>query len=85
MMSNLYFCKYFPETVEENNFILPDAKPQWNPSRDIVLNHVYLDLDVRLEEKKLAGTARITFVSTKKELQSIFLDCRELTIEPRGQ
>ena len=81
MMSNLYFCKYFPETVEEENFLLPDAKPQWNPSRDILLNHVYLDLDVELEAKKLAGTARITFSSIKKELQGIFLDCCELAIE----
>ena len=81
MMSNLYFCKYFPETVDEENFLLPDAKPQWNPSRDILLNHVYLDLDVELEAKKLAGTARITFSSIKKELQGIFLDCCELAIE----
>ena len=81
MMSNLYFCKYFPEIVEEDNFLLPDARPQWNPSRDIILSHVYLDLDVQLEEKRLTGTARITFTSTKKEIESIFLDCRELTIE----
>ena len=80
-MSNLYFCKYFPEIIEEDNFLLPDARPQWNPSRDIILAHVYLDLDVKLEEKQLAGTARITFSSTKKELQSIFLECRELRIE----
>jgi aminopeptidase N len=81
MMSNLYFCKYFPESVEEYNFLLPDAKPQWNPSRDIILTHVYLDLDVQLEAKKLAGKARITFTSIKKELQSVFLDCCELKIE----
>ncbi|MCG6981966.1 MAG: HEAT repeat domain-containing protein [Deltaproteobacteria bacterium] len=80
-MSNLYFCKYFPEIVEEENFLLPDAKPQWNPSRDIILTHVYLDLDVELETKKLAGSARVTFTSIKKELQSIFFDCCELKIE----
>ncbi|MGD8915583.1 MAG: M1 family aminopeptidase [Syntrophobacterales bacterium] len=80
-MSNLYFCKYFPETVDEDNFLLPDAKPQWNPSRDIILTHVYLDLDVQLEAKKLAGKAQITFSSIKKDLQSIFLDCCELQIE----
>ena len=80
-MSNLYFCKYFPETVDEDNFLLPDAKPQWNPSRDIILTHVYLDLDVQLEVKKLAGRAKITFSSIKKELQSIFLECCELKIE----
>ena len=80
-MSNLYFCKYFPETVDENNFLLPDAKPQWNPSRDIILTHVYLDLDVQLEAKKLAGKAQISFSSIKKDLQSIFLDCCELQIE----
>jgi aminopeptidase N len=74
MMSNLYFCKYFPESVEEYNFLLPDAKPQWNPSRDIILTHVYLDLDVQLEAKKLAGKARITFTLIKKELQSVFLE-----------
>ena len=66
MMSNLYFCKYFPETVEENNFLLPDAKPQWNPSRDIILTHVFLDLDVQLEGKRLAGKTTITFTSIKK-------------------
>ena len=81
MMSNLYFCKYFPETVEEDNFLLPDAKPQWNPSRDMILTHVNLDLDVELEAKKLTGKASITFTSIKKELQSIFLDCCELRIE----
>jgi len=81
MMSNLYFCKYFSETVDEDNFLLPDAKPQWNPSRDIILNHVYLDLEVQLEAKKLAGKATITFTSIKKELQSIFFDCCELKIE----
>ncbi|MCG6916725.1 MAG: hypothetical protein LJE89_04170, partial [Deltaproteobacteria bacterium] len=80
-MSNLYFCKYFPETVDEDNFLLPDAKPQWNPSRDIILTHVYLDLDVELEAKKLAGRAKITFSSIKKDLQSIFLDCCELQIK----
>lgn len=80
-MSNLYFCKYFPETVDEDNFLLPDAKPHWNPSRDIILTHVSLDLDVQLEAKKLAGKARITFTSIKKKLQSIFLDCCELKIK----
>ena len=79
-MSNLYFCKYFPETVKEDNFLLPDAKPQWNPSRDMMLSHVYLDLEVEVEAKKLKGTARISFTSIKKNLGSIFLDARELRI-----
>jgi aminopeptidase N len=80
-MSNLYFCKYFPETVDEDNFLLPGAKPQWNPSRDIILTHVCLDLDIQLEAKHLEGKAKITFSSIKKELQDIFLDCCELKIE----
>jgi aminopeptidase N len=79
-MSNLYFCKYFPEGVEAENFLLPDAKPHWNPSRDMMLTHVYLDLEVEIEAKKLKGTARISFTSLKKTLESIFLDVREIRI-----
>jgi len=80
-MSNLYFCKYFPEGVEEENFLLPDAEAHWVPSRDFMLSHVYLDLEVNVEEKKLQGTAHITFSSIKKKLDSIFLDAREMTIK----
>ncbi|MGD8315756.1 MAG: M1 family metallopeptidase, partial [Syntrophobacterales bacterium] len=80
-MSNLYFCKYFPEGVEAENFLLPDAKPHWNPSRDMILSHVYLDLVVEVEAKKLKGTARISFTSIKKKLESIFLDAREMSID----
>jgi aminopeptidase N len=80
-MSNLYFCKYFPEGVEADNFLLPDAKPHWNPSRDMMLSHVYLDLVVEVEARKLKGTARISFTSIKKDLKSIFLDARELRID----
>ncbi|UCE83725.1 MAG: HEAT repeat domain-containing protein [Deltaproteobacteria bacterium] len=81
MMSNLYFCKYFPEGVEEENFLLPDAKTQWNPSRDMTLTHVYLDLDVQLEAKKLEGTAHVTFSAIKKKLESIFLEAREFRVD----
>ncbi len=80
-MSTLYFCKYFPDGVEEENFLLPDARPNWVPSRDMILSHVYLDLDVRVEAKKLEGTAHITFSSIKKKLESIFLDGREMRID----
>ncbi len=80
-MSNLYFCKYFPEGVEAENFLLPDAKPHWNPSRDMMLSHVYLDLVVEVEAKKLKGTAHISFTSIKKNLESIFLDAREIRID----
>ncbi|NIR17808.1 MAG: hypothetical protein GWN86_29465, partial [Desulfobacterales bacterium] len=63
------------------NFLLPDAKPHWNPSRDMILSHVSLDLMVEVEAKKLKGTARISFTSIKKKLESIFLDARELRID----
>jgi aminopeptidase N len=79
-MSSLYFCKYFPETVEEDNFLLPDARPQWNPSRDMMLTHIYLDLDVQVEAKKLEGIAHIGFSSIKRKLETIFLDGREMKV-----
>ncbi|MBT8406016.1 MAG: hypothetical protein KJP05_01045, partial [Deltaproteobacteria bacterium] len=81
MMSNLYFCKYFSEGVDEQNFLLADARPHWTPSRDMILSHIYLDLEVDVEGKKLEGTGHINFSSVKKNLESIFLDARELRIE----
>jgi len=81
MMSNLYFCKYFSEGVDEQNFLLPDARPHWTPCRDMILSHIYLDLEVHVEGKKLEGTAHISFSSVKKNLESIFLEARELRID----
>ena len=80
-MSHLYYCKYFPEGVDEQNFLLPDARPHWIPSRDMLLTHVFLDLAVELEGKKLEGIAYISFTSIKKDLDSIFLDARELRVD----
>ncbi len=80
-MTGRYYCKYFSEGVEEQNFLLPDAKTHWTPSRDMVLGHIFLDLEVEVEAKKLKGTAHISFSSIKKNLESIFLDARELTID----
>ncbi len=80
-MAGTYFCKYFPEGIEEQNFLLPDAKTHWTPSRDMILTHVYLDLEVEVEAKQLKGTACVSFSSIKKKLESIFLEARELTID----
>jgi len=80
-MAGTYFCKHFPEGIEEQNFLLPDAKTHWTPSRDMILTHVYLDLEVEVEAKQLKGTACVSFSSIKKKLESIFLEARELTID----
>ncbi|MFP3870989.1 MAG: M1 family aminopeptidase [Syntrophobacteria bacterium] len=75
------YCKYFPEGIDAQNFLLPGARPHWLPSRDIILSHIFLDLEVRLKEKQVQGTAHISFSSVKKGLESIFLDAREMNIE----
>ncbi len=81
MMTGAYYCKYFPDGVQKQNFLLPDAQAHWVPSRDMILTHVYLDLEVEVEAKKLKGVANISFSSIKKNLESIFFDARELTID----
>ena len=80
-MSNLYYCKYFPEGVDEHNFLLPDARPHWPPSRDMMLTHVYLDLDLDLQARRLQGAAHVSFSCIKKKMESIFLEAREFRIE----
>jgi aminopeptidase N len=80
-MTSKYYCKYFPEGIEEHNFLLPDAKTHWTPSRDMVLTHVFLDLEVEVEAQKLKGIAHISFSPIKKDLEIISLDARELTID----
>jgi aminopeptidase N len=80
-MSSLYFCKYVPEGVDEQNFLLPDARPHWLPPRDLVLTHIFLDLHVELEARQLQGAAHLTFTAIKHGLESFFLDAREMRIE----
>lgn len=80
-MSHLYFCKYIPDGVDEQNFLLPDARPHWLPPREVVLRHIFLDLDVDVEAKRLRGSALLTFTAIKKGVESLFLDAREMRIE----
>jgi aminopeptidase N len=80
-MSRSYFCKYVAEGVDEQNFLLPDARPHWLPPREVVLTHIFLDLDLDLENKKLQGSAHLAFAAVKKGVESIFLDAREMRIE----
>ena len=72
-MTGTYYCKYFSEGVEEQNFLLPDARAHWPPSRDMMLSHIRLDLEVEVTKKKLEGAAHISFSSIKNNLESIFL------------
>jgi len=80
-MLSVYFCKYVPDGVDEQSFLLPDARPHWLPSRDVVLKHIFLDLHVELEAGRLRGSARLTFTPIKQGLESLFLDAREMRIE----
>jgi aminopeptidase N len=80
MMSHSNYCKYFPETVDERNFLLPDARPHWAPSRDVVLTHVFLDLEIDIAARKVQGAAHIGFSVIKQEVERIFLDAREMQI-----
>jgi aminopeptidase N len=80
-MTGTYYCKYFSEGVEKQNFLLPDARAHWPPSRDMMLSHIRLDLEVEVTKKKLEGAAHISFSSIKNNLKSIFFDARELRID----
>jgi aminopeptidase N len=80
-MSSVYFCKYVPDGVDEQNFLLPDARPHWLPPRDLALTHIFLDLQVELEAKRLQGSAHLTFIAIRDGLESVFLDAREMRIE----
>jgi len=80
-MSHSHFCKYLAEGVDEQNFLLPDARPHWLPARDVVLRDIFLDLDVDVEAKRVRGSAHLTFTAVKKGVESLFLDAREMHIE----
>jgi len=80
-MSHSHFCKYLPDGVDEQNFLLPDARPHWLPPRDVVLRRIFLDLDVDVEAKRVRGSAHLAFMAVKNGVESLFLDAREMRIE----
>jgi len=80
-MSHSHFCKYVPDRVDEQDFLLPDARAHWLPPRDVMLRDIFLDLDVEVEAKRARGTAHLAFTAVKKGVESLLLDARELRIE----
>lgn len=80
-MTHWHYCKYFPDGVDQQNFLLPDARSHWVPSRDIALTHVFLDLEVELEAKRLHGEAHLEFGVIKRRVENVFFDARELKIQ----
>jgi aminopeptidase N len=64
-------------------FAPPGTRTNFVADRPARLNHVRLDWDLDLAERRLAGTATLTMTARRGPLASIVLDAVELDVRHR--
>ncbi|MGB0561460.1 MAG: M1 family aminopeptidase [Spirulinaceae cyanobacterium] len=63
------------------SFVLPGAKPHYNPDRPGQVQHVALDLVLDIPDRSFSGSCTITIDPIQPGLQQLTLDAVDLTIE----
>ncbi len=62
------------------SFSLPGAKPQYNPDKPGLVEHISLNLDLDLEAESLAGQCVVRMVTLEEGVRSLTLDAVHMTI-----
>ncbi len=62
------------------SFSLPGAKPQYNPDKPGLVEHISLNLDLDLEAESLAGQCLVRIVTLEEGVRSLTLDAVHMTI-----
>jgi len=62
------------------SFSLPGAKPQYNPDKPGLVEHISLNLDLDLEAESLGGQCRVRLVTLEEGVRSLTLDAVHMTI-----
>ncbi|MEM8642118.1 MAG: M1 family metallopeptidase [Cyanobacteria bacterium P01_G01_bin.54] len=70
----------FDEDGDRPSFVLPGAKPHYNPDRPGQVQHVALDLVLDIPNRSFRGTCAITIAPIQAGLQHLTLDAVDLTI-----
>ena len=61
-------------------FVLPGTRPRYAPDRLVDVEHIRLDLDVDLDQRKIAGTCTTTVVAIRDGVRWVTLDACELDV-----
>ena len=62
-------------------FALPGDKPHYAPDRDYALKHVFLDIALDFDQKKVYGKASTTFSPVNNNLKEVSFDASDMTIK----
>jgi aminopeptidase N len=62
------------------SFSLPGAKPQYNPDKPGLVEHISLNLDLDLEAESLGGQCQVRLVTLEEGVRSLTLDAVHMTI-----
>ena len=73
--------KSFFDAEETRSFELPGAKPHYNPDRPGQVQHIFLDLDLDITGRSLAGTCTITIAPIRLGVTTLTLDAVDMEIE----
>ncbi|MEB3215949.1 MAG: M1 family metallopeptidase [Nostocales cyanobacterium 94392] len=69
------------ENPRHKSFVLPGAKPQYNPDRPGQVKHIFLDLNLDIPSKTVRGTCKITLAPIRDGVDRLRLDAVKLNIE----
>ncbi|MGA7952670.1 MAG: M1 family aminopeptidase [Gloeobacterales cyanobacterium] len=67
-------------TSPYKSFSLPGAKPQYNPDKPGLVEHISLNLDLDLEAESLRGQCKVRLVTLEEGVRSLTLDAVHMTI-----
>jgi aminopeptidase N len=70
----------FDTEAKQRSFILPGAKPHYNPDRPGQVNHIYLDLILDIPQQSLQGTCTIQLTPVRPGISKLLLDAVDLEI-----
>ncbi len=69
------------ENPRHKSFLLPGAKPQYNPDRPGQVKHIFLDLSLDIPNQVVRGTCKITLAPICDGVDRLRLDAVNLNIE----
>jgi aminopeptidase N len=68
------------EKNQRQPFELPGAKPHYNPDRPGQVNHIFLDLNIDINNQSFQGNCQITLTPIRQGISSLTLDAVDLQI-----
>ncbi|MEM9923944.1 MAG: M1 family metallopeptidase [Cyanobacteria bacterium P01_D01_bin.50] len=69
------------QNQRHKSFVLPGAKPQYNPDKPGQVKHILLDLSLDIPNQTLSGSCKITLVPIRNGVNRLQLDAVNLNIE----